>query len=356
MKVLLIGGSGFIGKHIKKTLKKYNPELHVITGTRSPKAGDEIYFDILNEKLFNSLKNFNFIINCSDTFIASPLSIIDYCLFNNLVFLEITADSNIIEKILHQYRNTKQLNYKITGSVIIGLGIFPGLSNILAGYLLKNAYTKGSIELGIKTNFFSGAGKSMAKLMVDMIDKNAVYYLEKEKREIQPMTKGTLFPLYKNGIPAHKYKSLYACFAEAVMLNFSTSASFIACYYIPSSKLIYFSLRSISLFTNRFCFAKKIIVKVLYGSIIFIRNFLFKNVSTPVTIFCIANQKFSTASPEFLTYKFEDGILDMTLMISAILKQISNKLPLKGVWMPDELFDIEELSFINKDNLRISRL
>jgi hypothetical protein len=286
-------------------------------------------------KTFQSMAPFNFVVNCADTSRGRPDEAIDYCLKNGLTFVETTADLETIERIMQAERKAAAANQP--GLLILGLGIFPGLSNIVARAVYDSTPECRRLGIGIKLNLISGAGSGMCALMIKLLTHNVVRYQNGIRVEEPPLSPGTTARFGKSDEP-----TLKAAFPESIMLHSSTRvpASDTCVAFSPRflQPLIAFAAR----FVNHLKLLKRPLLEIMRKGCVAVRTIVLKNKATPVEITAVGYG--SDSSPHHLSVRVDDGLSGAGYIIAAALRLISHNSQLvPGIYLPDEICELGPL-------------
>ncbi|WP_456867046.1 hypothetical protein [Galbibacter sp. BG1] len=175
-RVLIIGGNGFVGNYFKELFAKYE-DIEIAIGTRSPKRDNDVLITWNNpKKFYKNILSFDFIINASKWPKDKTLikNIFELILNEGGIWLETTADYDNIEY-LFDLQASSELASASKGSVLHGVGVFPGLSNLLINFFYLDHQDSKKINLGIRYNLFSGAGKAMCEMMSNSLTNPSLY-------------------------------------------------------------------------------------------------------------------------------------------------------------------------------------
>ena len=334
MKILVIGGRGFLGKFMAAAIEK-RPDTSVYIGTSRPPASEKYIHTNLNDPdNYEILKGFDFIVNCFDLIPHSYDSLIPFCLKNNIKFIETTATPTIISKCI-SIKNTLESAVG-NGLFIFGAGVFPGISNMLCSYhIKKNAALPKKLESVIRYKIISGAGKGMCELMVETISKPCFwvedYKITESKR---PIPDSKQFPLGKK-----HFNALQIGLPEVLILKDLYNIPIIKTYIgfrpvilakitAPPSNIIPF-----------LGFFKKPALNFMFYAFYFIRTKLLKNKRTDIDIFSVIDDTSA------IRVWFNDALLVAGYFVSAVIDLLSETQPnaISGVKITDEIWDYEKL-------------
>lgn len=237
MKVLVIGGRGHIGQQAVRGLRALkNTSLDILIGSRAEAPGG-VVVDLRQPGTFEAMRGFDLIINCADTVTAPPDDAMRFCLAEGLTFIETASEPAMVRRVLDTLRpdmapptQLAQIE-NLRGVVVMGAGIFTGLSNLLAAEVLKRGGENTKrLELGIRWSPISAGGGGMVNLVGHLLGVPTVRYdtHEGEARAIfgPPAEAGPALPFAAQGF----VKTLHLPFAESTMLRWSTRAPEVAVY------------------------------------------------------------------------------------------------------------------------------
>ena len=174
-RVLVLGGRGYYGAQVVALLQGL-PSVDVTVGSRRSTLPSE-RVDLSDPETFATMEGYDLIVNCSDTVTAPPDDAIRYCLEHGLAFFEMGADGPTMERLLACTVPSP------LGTVVLGVGIFPGLSTLLACEMVRRNPAAQKVDLAIRISPFSGAGRGNCALMTESLDTPAYYVEAGQRRE-----------------------------------------------------------------------------------------------------------------------------------------------------------------------------
>lgn len=158
-RVLVIGGRGHFGAAVLGALRSAG--FAVQSGGRDGR--NDTHVDLAAPDSFAAFDGFEAIVNCADGSLASPLPAAQHCLRHGGVFVETSANLPVVDTLLR----LREESGDGPGLVVVSLGIFPGLSDLMLG---ANAQGTAKVPvLSIMLDVLSGAGRGMVRLMVGML-------------------------------------------------------------------------------------------------------------------------------------------------------------------------------------------
>ncbi len=123
LRVLVVGGTGFLGQRVVRAIRAI-PEAEVWVASRRARGDRARSLDLSQPGSFDSVRDFQYVVNCADTTRASPLPLIQYCARNAIPFLETSADPDALETV---WRWGRDAGDELRSAVILGVGrsVFP---------------------------------------------------------------------------------------------------------------------------------------------------------------------------------------------------------------------------------------
>lgn len=160
---LVVGGFGFYGAKVVDALRQRGHEVHI--GTRRPSGRPSTRrVDLADPATYLAVHDFDGVVNSSDSVGAPPDAAIDYVLRAGGVWFEMGADAPTLSRLA-----SRASPPDARGTVVLGVGIFPGLSTALARWVAEARPTCHLLELGIRLSPLSGAGAANCALMAESL-------------------------------------------------------------------------------------------------------------------------------------------------------------------------------------------
>jgi len=192
MKVIVIGGRGFLGSRAVACLERLEGITVSVASRRGP-----IRVDLADPATFEALLAFDVVVDLADTTTTRPDALAAFCLERGLVFVEASSDREAVER-LHLALRAREG----PGAVILGGGIFTGLSNLLGAEAMRRDPSARSLDLAIRTSPYSGAGTGTIELMIAAMAQRARYFRE-GRAELGPsVTRGPRFAFLSGSAPS----------------------------------------------------------------------------------------------------------------------------------------------------------
>lgn len=208
MHVIVVGGSGYLGRLTVEALGRF-PGIDVQSASRS----GAIRVDVTRPETFSSLASADVLIDLTDGTRTRPDALLAWALAQGKTVIEATSDAETIRRLIETFRVSQG-----PGRLVLGGGIFTGVSNLLAREVTNELGPGASVSLAVSSSPYSGAGKGTIALMVDSSSRPAVYTRAGERREVS-LERGPRLDF--DGV---QRPTLRASLAEAEMLPISTKA------------------------------------------------------------------------------------------------------------------------------------
>ena len=148
-RVLLIG-TGYLGQLVASFASRLTSDLDLQIASHEP--GAHIRVDLADSSTFSTMRDFNVVVDCADATVRDPGSAAEFCVRNGISFVETSADSKVLQNLCTKFR-AKHGNGQ--ACLILGAGIFPGLSTLLLADVARRVGDKSDVRLGIRVSPFS---------------------------------------------------------------------------------------------------------------------------------------------------------------------------------------------------------
>lgn len=316
-RVVVVGGGGFLGSRAVESLKTMADLSTEIASRRSA-----LRVDLADRSTFDALLGTDIVVDLADATSTPPDELALWCATQGITFVETTSDMAAVNRL-----RKLALPADATGSIVLGAGIFTGLSNLLANAVARAA-NASSLVLGIRTSPFSGAGKGTIALMASMLSINAFSTVDGCETEHPPVGKGPRLPFITGEAP-----SLRVPMAEEVMLPSSTGVANIDVYFAPKPALLVASFRALPFFVLK----SSIFGAFMRGYFTFLRRFVLAKRATTCELLAIGQGdcevRRSIVAP--------DGMGAGGIAIAAIVAEIASRTKPAGVVMVDQVVELD---------------
>lgn len=207
MKVVVIGGSGHLGSLAVQALARAGVDVEVASRRAALRV------DLSDPSTFSALDGADVVVDVADTTTVAPDALAAHCLERGLVLVEASSDPAALER-LGRLRGRAA-----KGAVILGAGIFTGISNLLARRAFEDAPGAEGLRLGVSSSPYSAAGGGTIALMVAALARRGVRFVGGARVEGAACERGP-----RLAFPSGERPTLRMSFAEQEMLAPSTGA------------------------------------------------------------------------------------------------------------------------------------
>lgn len=214
--VTVVGGTGFLGSRTAEALSRVPGAKVRRASRRGPSA-----LDLERPETFSVLDDSDLVIDLSNATATAPDALIAHCLARGQVVLEATSDRPVVERLFAAHRGGAG-----PGLLILGGGIFTGVSNLLGRAVARAVPDAASLTFAVASSPYSGAGAGTIDLMVGSLPLPAVSFAGGARRE-RPLGPGPLLELDR------PRPTVATSLAEAPMLHASTGIPEVAAYFAP---------------------------------------------------------------------------------------------------------------------------
>lgn len=319
MKILVLGGYGYFGSNLLAVLR-HNPAHDLYIGARRQRDDRTVVIDWQSpEETLTRLLAYDVVVNAapwpSDEYLFQCLSLF---MERGRTWIETTADP---------LQTAKLLDWKSSvspgpGAVMIGVGVFPGLTNVLVNSFSS---TTGTLNLAIRYRLFSGAGPGMCRLMAETLTRPSVRLENGVRKEGAPVGQNALFP-WSDG----RHAAMQVYLADAEYLFRSTGIQQAATYLSVRPDVM-----------NRLGFTANLLPdsglvrRLLAAYFRFLRGIVFGKKRTPIE-FCVSDGE----TNQVLTAS--DAFYAGSLLLEVCLEKVKNGLT-PGFRAVDEVVTLEEV-------------
>ncbi len=141
MSVLVLGGYGAVGAHLVRLLRAQH--IPVITAGRDSTRADRVVDVTVPDRVGEALTGVTAVVNCAGT---EDIRLAEACAERGIVFVEISATTEYVRALEH-----------VDGPVVLGVGLAPGLTTLLAVDLLVRDRAPVDIMIGLGSGEHHGA-------------------------------------------------------------------------------------------------------------------------------------------------------------------------------------------------------
>lgn len=320
----MIGGRGFLGSRTCAALER-DPSLEIRRGGRTA----EVPIDLGDMKTFPAMDPFDVIVNCADSIEAPPDRAILYALNRGLTFVETSGDARTIARLVEA-----SASWHIAddgGRAIVGVGLFPGLTNLMAASVAKRAGQCDRLQIGVALTPLSGSGRGTANLMAAAFGEPARAIVDGEIIE-QP----SLAPGPRLDFGGCARKTVTMDLAEPAMLAATTGVSNVSSFLAPKPAILYPLLRVSAALRPRGGVLRRAFLAVTRGAVRLLRGVLLRWRSVRVELTAIADGE------HVVHVRVRDGFRAAADAIAATVALLGRRQLATGFYLPDAVFELDE--------------
>lgn len=348
MRILVVGG-GYLGEKVRASLAKHPAFTVAVVGRRQSAQGGRL--DISDPATFSAMQGFDVVINCSDAIRSPPFAAAEACLREGRTFIETSAHPGTVEQFLLRRKQLAAQAQPLPGLVIVGMGIFPGVSNLLARQLSQRVGKPERLEMGVRLKAFSGGGSGMVNQMLDSLFEPAIRYEQGQRVQDEPISPGIQVP-FSDGL----HGSVRVGLPESIMLHWSAGVPNTATYLSLRPSFVMLGIRMLSwLGTHSGSFVRKAVVALTRGSLLAIRRVLFRGRPTPVQLTIIANRMGSVhPAGETIEATCPDGVMAAGEALAAACRYLQAR-PTRstGILLPEEIFGEDFAQYLEETSIKL---
>lgn len=327
--VVVIGGAGFLGSRAVRVLRGRSDVRVSVAGRRGP----DLVVDLLRPDTFAALNGASVVVNASSSHGAVPDELAAFCLREGLVLIECSSDRVVIERLLA----LRSSSTGARGALILGGGIFTGISNTLGAAALAALPSATSLDLGVRSSPFSGAGQGTIDLVVDALREDARVVVDGEARLVRAALSGPTLPF-----PKGARRTLTFSWPEVSMLSASSSAAnptkalSVSMSFAPAPSPLWATFRALPGWLLRSALFRGFLG--LYFSIL--RGIVLKQVAGEVQLVAVARDREGRSA--VVGFVADDGFDVAGVAIAAAAVIAAQRTP-RGVRTIDEVMGLRDL-------------
>ncbi len=313
-RVVLLGATGHWGERARRALVRI-PGVEVVRAARRPPPGG-LRVDLTDPNTLGPLLDADLVVDCSsaDADLAGLA-----CLDRGGRLLVTSAERLGVGRVLAR-RGTEA-----AGEVVVGGGIFPGLTNLLAHAAWTEAGGAERLRVGIAMTPLSGAGSGLVDLMTRLLTTPTRRYEAGRPLDGPPISAGPQLPFER------PRASLHVPFCEPEMLHLSLGAPDVAAYLSPPTLL-----RWAFLSTPAILFELRPVRWCVRTYLAFLRRVLFRWRVSPVELV-------ATAGSVTRRLRTDDGLRAGGVAIAAVVEALLDQPAQPGVHLVDERVGLDDV-------------
>lgn len=327
MRIVVIGGRGFLGSRAVSALRGA-PGVEVVVASRRAGAG-ELVVDLARPETFAALDGADVVVDASNSHAASPDALAAHVLARGGVLLEASSDEVVVTRLLEKRREAAD-----RGALVLGAGIFTGVSNALARAAIERQPGSDELVLGVRTSPFSGAGSGTVDLMTDVLVRPTISVVDGALALGPSVARGPTLPFVEG-----EHATLHVPFAEPRMIHASTKVPNVTMHMAPSPGFLRASFLALPDALLRMGWF--LALMRLYFS--FLRRFVLRSLGTRVGLVATARRR-GTSEETTLALTVDDGFaLAGAAIAASALVLAEQRASLHGVLVVDEVVPLETM-------------
>ena len=332
MRVLVIGASGYYGAEVAKVLTD-ETTLDVLKGRRKGGKG-WVAIVLTDPSTFLAMKQADLTLNCADTVGAPAYKAIQYCLEEGLTFFEMGADAPTIAQILQM-----PLPSSPKGRVLVGVGIFPGFSTLLADYIHQQVNDCQRLDFAVRLSPFSGAGKANCALMTQMLAVPSVRYQQGERLEGDTVGETVHFPFQGVGTKAAVQVGL----PDADLIFKSTEVPEVTTFIGIQPSWMRHNFRFAAWMLKFAGPVRSLLLKFSEWSLLFLRALLLRKVNSRLHLTALANRGLPDETHATVVLEQGQRSVATSTASAALLWQHLDSRPAPGLYTIPQVFSLEAM-------------
>lgn len=317
-RIVVLGGSGFLGSRVVTGLRKAGADV-TVASRRS-----EVAVDVTRPETFSALTPFDVVVDLSDTVTNAPDAVIAWCLERGKCVIEATSEAQCVERLHAAHLGTR-------GRLVLGGGIFTGVSNLLARDVAQRVGKVEHVRLGVASSPFSGSGTGTIALMVKALEVPAVRYEQDQRIEEPTVRRGPALDFGGVTRPTG-----YMSLAEPFMIAKSTGAAKVDVLFAPKPGVLVPAFAMIPGWLAR----NKLFQAFMRGYFTVLRRVLLRSVSSSVELVAEAGGSGGEAKRWVTT---RDGMEAGGFALAAMAEAVAAKSDWSGVRFIDDVSELEPI-------------
>lgn len=319
---MVIGARGHLGSRIVQALEQLDG-VEIVNPRRHGGRGQSV--DLDRPATFAALQEIDITINAASTHHAAPDALARHALQHGHRLLETSSDRRVMQRLLELRHTVRDAR----GTLLLGAGIFTGLSNLLGASTVAASGACDRLELTVCASPFSGAGAGTVALMLDALRTPACKVIDGEAVELKPIGRGPEFPAGP---------SLLVSFAEPQMLHASSGVPNVSMYMVPKPA----ALAATFLATPSWLRNSRSFRALLWLQFTLLRRFLLRGRPTRVELTARAYSR-GNGETAMHVLSAADGMWSAGVASASIASLLAGRRQQPGVFCVDECVTLQEV-------------
>ena len=331
VRVLVIGGRGHIGAQIVAALRGIDGIEVVVAGRRVGPEVD-VAVDVTDPGTFPAIVDGDCVVNCTDTYTATPDALFAHCLGRTVRFIETTAEPDAYLRLLQIARQLAPADLR--GTAVLGVGAFPGISNLLAAAAARCAPGCDRLEVTVSWSVLSGAGAGTCEVMVRALSAPLRRYRNGILETVPPIgdvvRDATLDAVaYEIGL------------ADPLLIHYSTGVPTIRFAASPRPRSPRWAVRTLSALARRGVFRPLWVQALLRGTFRGLRAGLLRRRTTAIRM--VARARAPGQEPATRLLDSTDAFSLSAHTVAATIALLAERHVEPGTYTVDQLLGIDEV-------------
>ncbi|MBK7156945.1 MAG: hypothetical protein IPL19_07740 [Sandaracinaceae bacterium] len=322
-RVLVVGGTGYYGQKVMDALGRAGFDV-----TSAARSGADVRVDLRDASTFAAFRDYAAIVNASDSVRARPDDALRFALAEGLLWVEMGADPALTERALSLSVAPAR------GTVVLGAGIFPGLSTALAVGLA--GADAESVELGIRLSPLSGAGRGNCALMTHTLALPSVRYDAGERVTGRTVGPRAVMPFYGDEPQTAAEMAL----PDADLIARATKAPTVRARFALQPGFLLHNFRALAWLADRLGTLRGGLLAVSYVMLWALRSVLLRRVSSPVDLSVVVQ---SPSGTRRRLVRVPDGTAGTALALAAFVRELLPRRLPTGVVVAGQLVSADAL-------------
>jgi len=327
-RILVLGGKGYYGLRVTGALQRLDG-VEVVVGSRS----GGVRIDLQDASTFTALDGFDFVVNAADAVGAPPDAAMEYVLRNGGTFVDLSADPVGVERALDRFSAMKSPK----GSLVLGAGVFPGVSTAMAAELCRTSPTLQTLHLGVRLSPLSGAGPGNVGLMMATLESAAAYWERGQRKEGAAVGPAVNLPYLGAGLRP----SLRVGLPDAPLLHALAPNADVSTHMALIPGAMRFSFAFLAWMLRLLGPLRALVTVPTRWSMLLLRAYLFRSVGTSVALTVVAD--LGRPGERSIKALVPDGHLAMALGSAAAVSWLRSHPQAPGVYTAGALTPLDEL-------------
>lgn len=321
--VLVLGGTGYYGQRVMDALR--GADVGPVVSAARHRA--DVRVDLDDPSTFSVLRDYAAVVNASDSVRAKPDAAMRYALAEGVLWVEMGADPELARRALALDVAPAR------GTVVLGAGIFPGLSTALAVELAGTDAER--VELGIRLSPLSGAGGGNCALMTHTLALPSVRYEAGVRRSGRTVGPRAEVPFYDGAAEAAEL-----ALPDVDLIAAATKAPEVRARFALQPGVLLHGFRALGWLADRLGTLRGGLLAASYVFLLALRAGLLRRVSSPVDLSVVVHGPSGTRQR---LVRVPDGTQGAALALAVFVRELLPRPLPTGVAVAGQLVSAQAL-------------